>query len=578
MFFWIRSQISHLRFSRSEWIFLVVVSGVLLVAINANYVYGFLQSNDEYRFAGFLVNTYDQMTYLSHMEYARDGNFLLTILYTSEEVPPRIVNFFFPLMGYFSLFASKLFVYHLARNILAIMLVFLLYFFLGYFFRRSLHKKIVLLFLLFTAGWGVYMLAVAPLISHQLFGDVAPFTAYIDLMMPEAHLFSSLYVFPHFVAALILNLLVYIFIFEYLKTEKRKAIFLAALTAFILGFVHLYEMITIYAVLTSFLLVRWHQTKNFKKYIFNFFPLYGISLIPMLYQFWMILYYKESYGALGKTILLSPPFAALFMSFGIFSVFVLCFFIVFFKTGRSIQNMYEKQLAGYPGQYNEIWTFLLFWILLNVILMYLPLPPQRRFIQGLQIPIVILGSMTLFYLFIPFIARWSGRWVNLINQKKVLLGIAGIILLSHLASPVWMLSIDYNSLANYKPYLYQKWNYYYISTKIYQGLSYIKDADIQGTILSNKTVGNWIPSFNANRVYQGHTSQTFDRLNKQKDWEEFLTQEGSSEQKHEFLKKHNIAYVVYVGDEIDYAVFKNPQYLELVHRSEEVEMYKVLRD
>src|SRR3989344_5148403 len=118
MFFWIRSQISHLRFSGSEWIFLVVVSGVLLVAINANYVYGFLQSNDEYRFAGFLVNTYDQMTYLSHMEYARDGNFLLTILYTSEEVPPRIVNFFFPLMGYFSLFASKLFVYHLARNIL----------------------------------------------------------------------------------------------------------------------------------------------------------------------------------------------------------------------------------------------------------------------------------------------------------------------------------------------------------------------------------------------------------------------------------------------------------------------------
>jgi hypothetical protein len=290
----------------------------------------------------------------------------------------------------------------------------------------------------------------------------------------------------------------------------------------------------------------------------------------------MVLYYKESYGALGKTVLLTPVFPAVLMTFGIFSLLVIYFFVVFLKRGKSLQNVYGKQLADFSKQHQEIWMFLLFWILCNIVLLYLPLPPQRRFIQGLQIPIIILGSMTLFYLLIPSFVRWVRRWKESMNEEKVLLIVAGVIFVLHLASPVWVLAVDSYALANYRGHVYHSWNYYYIPQQIYQGLQYIKDADLQGTILSNAEVGNWIPTLNGNRVYQGHSSQTLEREKKQKDWEQFLTREEGNGEKYGFLKKHNISYVIYINGERERAAFKDLRYLQLVYGNERIEIYKVL--
>jgi len=210
----VRSMLLAIRFSRKEWIFLGIVCLVLFAMINFNYLYGFLQSNEEHRFVGFLVNVYDQMTYLSHMEQVKSGHFMLTLLHTAENVPHLIVNFFFSLMGLASFLLPKIVVYHLFRNLLAILLVVLLYYFIGYFIRNKFHRKLTLLFLLFTSGWGFY--------SILLKGNIPTFasTAYLDFLVPEAHIFSSMYLFPHFLAAIILNLLVYIFLLQYWKTKS----------------------------------------------------------------------------------------------------------------------------------------------------------------------------------------------------------------------------------------------------------------------------------------------------------------------------------------------------------------------
>lgn len=565
-------------FSRKELFFLVAVGVSLLVVINANYLYGFAQSNDEMRFTGLLGNVTDQMTYLSHMEQVRSGSVFLTLLHTAEEVPSKIINLLFLLMGYVSVIFPKLLVYHLFRNILAVGLVFLLYYFLAYFFPRPLHKGIALLFLIFTSGWGVYMALFSSYLPAGILQEAAMFTAYIDFFVPEAHLLSSMYMFPHFLAAIALNLFVYIFLFDYLKTGRRKAVFFAAATGFLLGFVHLYEVITIYAVLTPFLIFRWWQTKNARKYVISFLPFYGITLLPMMYQLWMVLAYPDSYGMLGTTTLVTPPLAAVFMAFGAFSLFVLCFFMAFLKKGNDIVAVFPNQLTDFARQNKEIWIFLLFWIVCNTALLYFPLPPQRRFIQGLQIPVVILGSMTLFYLLVPAFASWLGRRWQGLTTRKALGAIAATLLVIHVASPVWVLAGDYYALAYYQFQVYQPWNYYFIPQKVYKSFEQIAGAGAQGSVLSNSAVGLWIPTLGANRVYHGHTTQTFYREEKEREWQRFLLEEEPAREKYRFLEQYHISYIVYIDEERQKAVFKDPSYLRLMHKNESVEVYQVLHE
>jgi len=435
------------------------------------------------------------------------------------------------------------------------------------------------LVLLFTSGWGFYGL----LLDYNI--EILEYTAYLDFLDPEAHLFYSMYLYPHFLAAIILNVLVYIFFLRYMETKKKKNIYLVSSIAFILGFIHLYEIITIYTILTPFLLFKWWQTKNFQHYIRNMIPFYIISALPLMYHLWLM-FVHESYGALGTTVLLSPPVFSVLFAFGIFS-FLSLFCIVAFVVTRSedAKYVFPKHFNRLAQKHQDAWLFLIFWITFNFLLLYLPIPPQRRFIMGLQIPFVIPGSIALFYILVPYVtalirflkkpfARDDTR-KNL--SYKVLIGLWVVIFVLHLPSVLWVFHRDYALLRDYQSPADNNPQYYYVSQKIYEGLEYVKKANLTGTILTNSFVGNWLPTLNANRVYQGHASQTLEREQKMRDYQKFINQTETAEEKYAFLQKNNISYVVYVDEEVKAASFKDPRYLKLVHGTERVEIYEVLR-
>ena len=162
-------------------------------------------------------------------------------------------------------------------------------------------------------------------------------------------------------------------------------------------------------------------------------------------------------------------------------------------------------------------------------------------------------------------------------SHKVLIGIWIVIFALHLPSVFWVFHRDYELLKDYQPQADYSIQYYYIPQKVYEELQYVKKANLTGTILTNSFIGNWLPTLNANRVYQGHSSQTLDRKQKIRDYETFINQAETVEEKYAFLQRHNIAYVVYVDEEVKAASFKDPRYLKLVHGTERVEIYEVLR-
>ena len=191
-------------FSKKDWVFLFIVCAVLLVLINITYFYGFSQSNDSQRFVGVLVNVNDQVTYLSYMEQVQQGNLLLTLLYSAADVPRSIINPFFVVMSFVSFLLPKIVVYHLFRNILAVTLVILLYYFIRFFIENKIHQRWVLLFLVFTSGWGFYLTLLYERIpaafAERTFAELLVYTHFIDFLVPEAHIFFSMYLFPHFLA------------------------------------------------------------------------------------------------------------------------------------------------------------------------------------------------------------------------------------------------------------------------------------------------------------------------------------------------------------------------------------------
>ena len=402
-------------------------------------------------------------------------------------------------MGAVSFLLPKLVVYHLFRNILAVLLVIILYYFIGCFIRHTFYRKWTLVFLIFSSGWAIYFKAlelVLPGVWVQLLSNIR----LIDFKVPETSIFLSMSNFPLFSLALVLLLLIFIFFLKYFEDGRTRNIIIAGMLGFILGFVHLYEVITVYAILAPFLVFRYFKTREIKHYLLRPLAFYAISLVPMLYHFWVVMFH-ESYYASATVYLKTNPIWDIVLVFGVFSFFCMYFGITFLLTKGNPLALEKAHLENQTRNYQSNWMFLVFWIIFNLVLLYAPLPPQLRFIQGLRIPVVVLGSVALFYIIVPTLAssRIFHKTYLWLKQRHLTEAIYSVVLATilviHIPATLGFLIREHVAHALYTPY-------YYVSRPVYEGFQFIKEEDLQGTILSNKRVGNWIPTFNGNRVFK----------------------------------------------------------------------------
>jgi len=179
---------------------------------------------------------------------------------------------------------SVIFSFHFIRLFLTPVFVVAVYIFFTLFFRESKERKLALIFLLFSDGVGAYFIAPFSLLD---FSGQPGFGTPNDIWVPESITFLSLYKTPHFIASLILMILIFLLMLLAFEKKQFRYSFGAGILAAIYFNFHPFYIPLIFGTLFFYLTILifkakkilWFEVSHF--FIVNF-TVTAFNLLPFL--------------------------------------------------------------------------------------------------------------------------------------------------------------------------------------------------------------------------------------------------------------------------------------------------------
>lgn len=523
------------------WAILIAV--FVLVLNNLSIFYGYLTPRPGLVFlARHEINSQDTYTYVSFIEQARQGRVLFENLYQSE---PQHADLFRPSYLIIGRFASifrlpSIAGYHLFRFLFSVIFLILLYNFLKLFFKTEKTHLFAFALVLLSSGVGFL---------------VSFFTSSSDFWIPESNTFLSLAESPHFILSQILMLSIFWLYLRSLHKFSYGGIALASLLCVWLGFEHPFNlMVIIGVVVISCVWMRITLKKDLGVFIWAGLPIVAASVIGLLIQVFETYSNPTLKSWASQNSLNSPASIEYLIGYGLLLVFGL------FGVERFLKSK------------NSAHILILSWVAVVAILLYSPVFFQRRFSEGLHIPVAILASMGLI-----FCIRFVSGMLPFQKKFRIVLFFSVVSLIVLSVSTVLVVQSDISIIGSESTNSY----YYHLQPQEIGAMNYVRqNTTSQDIILSNWFYGNMIPGFTGRRVFVGHKVQTPDFNQKIDLINQFLLNKNSTSAL-KFLQDNGITYVyVGVNDTLLSYGFKpdTKPYLEKVFDVAGARVYKVIKD
>lgn len=485
-------------------------------------------------FTGALVNPDDLNTYLTAIRQGADGHWLFTPPYSPEPVPAHLAYIPYLIIGHIlGSFGSQSYYFgYLTLRILSLGISF-------YAFDQliksifpsdqNLRKKIFRV-LLFSGGAGWLLVA--------FLGPNTSFTP--DLTTPEWNLVLNFFSAPHFLLGIGFETLLMRELILLANESNRVAAIKIALWGTGLG-------------LTYPFLV----------------PVIGVT-IAMKLAYITIITRKIPTGQLLKALIGSLPMVALLIYFG----------IILPKNQWYQQTMLQNNTISPPNPFGLLLGFsffivpailgmtnwlkskrpivIPFWVLANIIVLYLPFSFSGRFLAGMFIPLSILAVYGVLHIGKPSATKASqDRRFNL--YFLFLLPGNLIILLFLLQSPRNTLSFPY-----------------YIPDTEIQALHWLgENTTSSDLVLSEYPIGSIAPRYLPAKVFIGHLNLTIDLPNKRNQVLTFWDDETSTEERMNLIDQWGITYVYQGVFENNISEKEVTPPGDLVYENEDVFIYAV---
>jgi len=536
--------------SKKEWRFVILLCIVMILITGLPYVYAYLNAPAGYFYNGIhSLTPGDSFVYFSYINQIKAGHWQLRDYFTSEAQPHGLLNFFWLEVGLF----ARIFnlpadlAFQLFRLLLIPIFFIVIYLFISYFFSDVNKRKWALIFICFSSGIGAYFIG----LLDKLFPFDPEALVYkwpVDLWMPEANIFLTLYQTPHFICSLILLVSIFFLMLLALENNNYWYSFFAGLIGLYWFNFHPFYAPYVFAILFFYLLFLVLKTKKIK--LIGHYLLMVILSLPFIFYH----YYKIKTDLVigiraSQNLLPSSPFIFVFLGFGLLLVFAVI------SLGYLLKN---KLLFA-----NNKYFFLVIWLIVGFVLAYSPIFYQRRFLQGLQIPMVFL-TIILLFVARPFLEKYK-IWGN-----KVLLIFLFIILFCF--STVFNLVRDL--------YYYQiKLDKFYLPSEYKESTKWLTQNNKNDKIiLSYELNSQFIPGFVNQKVYLAHGIETIFYQKKREKVLIFFANGYNESQAKDFLKTNNIGYVFFTDLERKYAQFKPAEndYLKKVYSQGQIEIYEVI--
>jgi len=337
--------------------FFYAITGLLLALLSLPYLYAWYTAGDAYVFSGLLFNPLDGASYLAKMRQGWEGAWRYRLAFSAQPGPGAFLFLYYLFLGHVARLVgwSLPVVYHLARLGGALALLYALDDFLSAYLPAEARQPAFFLSVFGSGmGWLALPLGVFP----------------ADFWVAEAYPFLSAFANPHF--PLSLALILYLLLPDEEGTLRRAGMSL------LLSLISPFGVVLVLLVTGARTLwvarPPWGSATT-RKVVRTLLPL-GVGGLPyLLYTQWVVTVFPVFSQWNAQNITPAPPLWDTLLAFApLWPV--------------ALYGLWRLRPARPP-------LLLTLWGLLAFVLLYLPMPLQRRFLLGWYVPLAALCAWAL---------------------------------------------------------------------------------------------------------------------------------------------------------------------------------------
>lgn len=465
--------------SPSEWRWVFIFGGILAVITLLPYAWalGANASAAEWQFMGVLANPQDGASYLAKIAQGTRGAWLLKFMHTPDPHTGAGIQTFYPLLGHVANLAglSNVVIFHLARIVTTLFMFSALYQLGATIWARQRPRRLFFTLTALGSGLGWLVLLIDPSIT-----DVP------DLVVPEAYPFYAAFANPHFpltIGALALIAATYLDAFR-IDAREEPSVTNGGLTIFLLALIVALvlpqALVPLGGTLAVYLVFLALKQRRLPVLELRWVSMLFLPSILMAAYFYAVVTYNPIMQAWNLQI--TNPSASPWLVIAGYGVLVIVALPGLVRAVRRFEADGDQ--------------FMLVWLVVNLLLVFLPFNHQRRFMIGLIMPITFFAVRSLEDF---WFARMAQRWHGLATVLLVVL---------ILPSNVLAMGIPLFGLMNPEAGLDQR---LLVEHGYWEAMTWL---DAHGTsdevVLASPNPALWVPAYGNKRVVYGHPYETID--------------------------------------------------------------------
>lgn len=495
--------------ARSEWVWVARWVLLLTLAMNLPYLVGYLLTPKGYRFL-FLstVNTADFHTYFAWAEQARQGHLFFRNLYTPEADARVVFHPLFYLVGRVAALCglSVSTVFHAVRVVGGAGLLFFLYRLGAFLFDGLGPRRLFFWFATVTSGLGGYLTLLRVIRLEHFLSDRVP----ADIHIPEAFTLWSAALSPLFSLSILLMLLVACRWLLFLERGDARLLRLGFALLLLLPFVHPYDLFIIGPLIFCHALWETLRRRSLRPLLASLGLLSGLA--PYVGYALFVLWKAPRLADWVEAPRLSPP-------------------IYFYLLGAFFLLLPALFAVGRPKLSRPRFSFFFIWACLSLLLAYLPLPFQRRLVEGWQLALAVLALLGLERLTgaLPSLALSP---VGLKRPHRLYLILSAFSLISILTTDIKVYA------ARVFPF--------HLSAAYWRAFEFLSHhAPLEGGVLSSFPIGSFIPAYTGRFVYLGHQDQSLNRPEREQRLIWFFSPRPTCQERADFMRRHRLRFLFF---------------------------------